>query len=95
MEFLVEIETKWPPDGDPHRRAELVAAESERAKELAVQGILRKLWRVPGTWKNVGVWEAPDATVLHQALSSLPLFPWLTVVVRPLAVHPNDPQTPK
>jgi muconolactone delta-isomerase len=33
--------------------------------------------------------------VLHQALSSLPLFPWLTVHVRPLAAHPNDPQGQK
>ncbi len=92
MEFLVEIETKWPPDGDPARRAELVKAESARAKELAGQGILRKLWRIPGTWKNVGLWEAEDATALHAAISSLPFFPWLTVHVRPLAVHPNDPQ---
>ena len=95
MEFLVEIEVKWPPEGDPARRAELAAAESARAKELAAQGILRKLWRIPGTWKNVGLWEAPDATVLHQALSSLPFFPWLTIHVRPLAAHPNDPQTQK
>jgi muconolactone D-isomerase len=92
VEFLVEIETKWPPDGDPARRAELVAAESRRARELAADGILRKLWRIPGTWKNVGVWAAPDATELHKALSSLPLFPWLAIEVRPLAVHPNDPQ---
>ena len=92
MEFLVEIETKWPPDGDPDRRAKLGSAESARAKELAVQGILKKLWRIPGTWRNVGLWEAPDATALHQALSSLPLFPWLTITVRPLAQHPNDPQ---
>ena len=92
MEFLVEIETKWPPDGDPDRRAKLGSAESARAKELAAQGILKKLWRIPGTWRNVGLWEAPDATALHEALSSLPLFPWLTITVRPLAQHPNDPQ---
>jgi muconolactone D-isomerase len=95
LEFLVEIETRWPPDGDPVRRAELVKAESARAKELAAEGILRKLWRIPGTWKNVGLWEAADATELHAAISSLPLFPWLTVHVRPLAVHPNDPQKPQ
>jgi muconolactone D-isomerase len=93
MEFLVEIRTEWPPDGDPRRRAELVAAESKRAAELAATGILKKLWRIPGTWQNVGLWEAPDATALHQALSSLPFFPWLSIVVRPLAAHPNDPQS--
>ena len=92
MEFLVEIETRWPPDGDPDRRAALGAAEGARARELAAQGILKKLWRIPGTWKNVGLWDAADATALHAALSSLPLFPWLTISVRPLAAHPNDPQ---
>lgn len=91
MEFLVEIKVSWPPDGDPVRRAELAAAEQARAKELAAQGILKKLWRIPGTWQNVGIWVAPDATALHAALTSLPFFPWLTIEVTPLAAHPNDP----
>lgn len=92
MEFLVEIENLWPPDGDANQKAELVKAEAARAKELAAEGILRKLWRIPGTVRNVGLWEAGDATALHQALSSLPFFPWLDIEVRPLAAHPNDPQ---
>ncbi len=92
MEFLVEISNGWPADGDPARGKDLAAAESKRAAELAKDGILRKLWRIPGTRQNVGLWEASDATALHQALSSLPFFPWLTITVRPLAAHPNDPQ---
>ena len=36
MEFLVEIDIGWPPDGDGERRATLVAAEARRAIELAV-----------------------------------------------------------
>lgn len=95
MEFLVEIRNEWPADGDPQRAAELAAAESRRAAELAEQGILKKLWRIPGTRQNVGLWEAADATALHQALSSLPYFPWLSIVVRPLGAHPNDPQSRK
>ncbi|MEO9299759.1 muconolactone Delta-isomerase [Devosia alba] len=91
MEFLVEVETRWPIDGDPHRKAELVAAESARAGALAAQGALKRLWRVPGTWKNVGLWQATDATELHQILSSLPFFPWMTIEVRAMATHPNDP----
>ena len=94
MEFLVEIETRWPVDGDPHRRAELAEAEAARANTLAAQGALRRLWRIPGTWKNVGLWQAADATELHQMLSSLPFFPWMTIEVRPVAAHPNDPSQP-
>ena len=31
MEFLVEIEVTFPPDGDPKQKAELIAAEGRRA----------------------------------------------------------------
>ncbi|MCX7303532.1 MAG: muconolactone Delta-isomerase family protein [Hyphomicrobiales bacterium] len=91
MEFLVEIEVGFPPDGDPKQKAELIAAEGRRAKELAAAGVVRRLWRQPGRWANFGIWEAPDATALHEAISSLPFYPWLKVVVRPLASHPSDP----
>ena len=33
-----------------------------------------------------------DATALHEALSSLPLYPWMDIEVHALAVHPNDPR---
>jgi muconolactone D-isomerase len=91
MEFLVNIEIIWPPDADPERRDELFAAEVERGRELARQGVMKRLWRIPGRWANWGLWEAADATELHAALSSLPLWPWMDVAVHPLARHVNDP----
>ncbi|MFY8152513.1 MAG: muconolactone Delta-isomerase [Hyphomicrobiales bacterium] len=91
MEFLVEIEVTFPPDGDPQQRADLIAAEGHRGRELAAAGIIKRLWRQPGRWANFGIWEAPDATALHMAISSLPFFPWLKVKVNPLAAHPTDP----
>jgi len=91
MEYLVEIEVRFPPDGDPARKAELIEAEAKRARELAAEGRIKRVWRIPGRWANVGLWEAPDATELHKAISSLPFFPWLHVTVRPLALHPSDP----
>ncbi len=91
MEFLVEIEVTFPPDGDPQQRADLIAAEGQRGRELAAAGIIKRLWRQPGRWANFGIWEAPDATALHTAISSLPFFPWLKVKVNPLAAHPTDP----
>ncbi len=91
MQFLVNIEITWPPDADPKRREEIFAAELERGLELARQGVMRRLWRVPGRWANWGLWEADDATALHDALSSLPLWPWMDITVHPLADHVNDP----
>lgn len=92
MEFLVNIEIEWPPDGDEGVRDEMFTAELARGRALAEAGIMRRLWRVPGRWANWGLWEAEDATALHEALSSLPLWPWMSVTVHPLAVHVNDPR---
>lgn len=95
MEFLVHTEITWPPDGDAAERERLVAAEVARAAELAEEGALVRLWRVPGRRANYGLWEAPDATALHAHLSSLPLFPWLDIEVIPLATHQSDPAARK
>ena len=58
MEFLVHIEVRWPGDGDPEERARLVAAEAARAGELAADGTIRRLWRIPGRSANFGLWSA-------------------------------------
>jgi muconolactone D-isomerase len=92
MEFLVHIEVRWPPDGDPEKRDRLVAAEAARARELAADGTIKRLWRIPGRRANYGLWSADDATALHTAISSLPFYPWLDVEVIALAEHPSDPQ---
>lgn len=91
MDFLVHIDVGLPPDFDRVGKEELIRAEGERAKELAAQEIIRRLWRIPGRWSNVGLWSAEDATSLHEAIASLPLYPWLSVTVTPLAHHPSDP----
>lgn len=91
MEFLVEIQVNWPASNQEADKTALVVAEGERGRELARQGSIVRLWRIPGRWANVGIWEAPDATALHEAVSSLPSYPWLDVKVTPLAKHPTDP----
>ena len=92
MEFLVNIEVNWPPDGDPEELARLTAAERRRASELVAAGTIRRMWRVPGRRANWGVWDAEDATALHAAITSLPFFPFLDVRVIALAAHPSDPE---
>ena len=87
MEFLVRIEVDLPADLDPDRRASLVEAEAARGRELRAAGTIARIWRVPGRQANVGIWRAADATELHAAISSLPLFDWMSVTVDPLATH--------
>jgi muconolactone D-isomerase len=91
MEFLVHIEI-GRIEGDAEAQSALLQAEKDRARELAAAGVLQSLWRVPGRRANWGIWVARDADELHDAISSLPLFPFLTVTVHPLARHPNAPQ---
>lgn len=91
MEFLLHITVTWPPDGDPDEKARRIAGEAARARELADAGVIKRVWRIPGQWANWGLWEAPDATAIHEAVTSLPMWPYLEVEVYPLAAHPNDP----
>ncbi|WP_396277438.1 muconolactone Delta-isomerase [Glutamicibacter creatinolyticus] len=90
MEFLVRFETNLPADMPGDEKALLKTGERARALELREQGILRRLWRVPGRRAVVGLWEASDATAIHDALASLPQFPWMDVTVEPLATHPQE-----
>jgi muconolactone D-isomerase len=91
MQFLLHIEVTWPPDGDPEEKDRRIVAEAARARELASEGVIKRLWRIPGQWATWGLWEAEDATALHAAITSLPMWPYLDVEVFPLAAHPNDP----
>ncbi|MDQ3476712.1 MAG: muconolactone Delta-isomerase family protein [Actinomycetota bacterium] len=90
MEFLVRLRNDMPPDIPPERRAELRTAERARAMELRDSAILVKLWRVPGSQDAIGLFAAADATELHDALASLPMFPWQTITVEALATHPQE-----
>lgn len=90
MEFLVRLANKQPPDMPAEVREQLRTAERARAQELRDAGILVRLWRVPGTRTALGLFEAPDATALHEALASLPNFPWQEITVEALATHPQE-----
>ena len=90
MLFHVAIEVALPPDLDPERRAALLAAELERGVALYRAGAIRHIWRIPGALRNVGIWEADDATDLHTQIASLPLFAYAGVEVTALAEHPVE-----
>ncbi|HEX3592927.1 MAG TPA: muconolactone Delta-isomerase family protein [Pseudonocardiaceae bacterium] len=91
MEFLVRQTNRMPTDDASRQlREELRVIERKRAQELRDAGILLRLWRVPGTRDAIGLYECDDATELHDALSSLPLFHWLEISVQPLATHPQE-----
>ncbi len=59
-----------------------------RGRELVAEGILRKVWRLPGQKANIGIWSTRDADRLTEALQSLPIWPLITLEVTALATHP-------
>lgn len=86
----MQIRVRLPGDLPAARREELLAAELRRGRELRAAGVIDRIWRVPGGLRNAGIWRAPDATALHEAIASLPLYPWLDADVVPLAIHPVE-----
>ncbi len=90
MEFLVHIDITLPEGLPEERRRELLAAEHGRGRELIDQGVLVRIWRLPGRFANLSLYRAADATELHAALTSLPLWPYMDIQVEALAVHPLE-----
>lgn len=90
MLFHVRMDVKIPHDLDPIRADELKRVERERAQDLQEQGKWRHLWRVAGEYSNVSIFDVPDAQELHDLVSTLPLFPFMTISVTPLCRHPSS-----
>jgi muconolactone delta-isomerase len=90
-EFLTTF-TISVPAGTPRQAVEHTEArEAQRAEELAGQGHLLRLWRLPGPSRTLGLWRARDAAEMQAILKSLPLDAWMTVETTPLTGHPSDP----
>ncbi len=89
MEFLVRQENNMPAMA-PEEAASIKTAEREYAQQLRDRGVLRRLWRVPGTRTAIGWYEAEDTTALHDVLAALPTFQWQNISVEALATHPQE-----
>ena len=90
-EFLTTF-TLTIPEGTPRPVVDDAdAREAQSARELAGQGHLLRLWRLPGQGRALGLWRARDAAEMQAILASLPLDAWMTVETTPLSEHPGDP----
>jgi muconolactone delta-isomerase len=96
MDYLVEM-TTHVPEGTPESAVDDIRSrEGVRARELAAEGCLLRLWRpplAPGEWRTFGLFSARDDRELETALASMPLRVWRTDEVTPLSAHPNDPHS--
>jgi muconolactone delta-isomerase len=90
-EFFTTFTITVPP-GTPRSVVDATeASEAGRAKELAGQGKLRRLWVLSDEGRALGLWRASDGGEMEAILDSLPLRGWSGVETIPLAPHPSDP----
>ncbi len=97
-EFLITMTTRIPAGTPDATVADTRQHEAERARELAAQGHLMRLWLVPagpGEERALGLWSAGDAADMQAVLESLPLYDWMTTETTPLSPHPSDPALAK
>ena len=94
MEYLVTMTTLVPTGTAEETVRKIRAREAARARELAAEGHLLRLWRPPlrpGEWRSLGLFAAADEVQLEEVLASMPLRVWRSDEVVALAAHPNDP----
>jgi muconolactone delta-isomerase len=90
-EFLTTF-TVTVPAATPGKTVDAATAlEADRARELAGQGQLLRLWTLPGQGRALGLWQVRDSAAMEAILASLPLSAWMRVQATPLTPHPSDP----
>lgn len=90
MLFMVEMNINVPLDDDKERFEQLKAAEKARFQELQGAGTWRHIWRVVGQYSNVSIFDVESNAQLHDLVSSLPLYPFMTIRVTALCRHPSS-----
>ncbi|GAA2485199.1 muconolactone Delta-isomerase [Terrabacter carboxydivorans] len=89
MLFAVRMDVDLPRDLDPVVRQETVAREKAYSQDLQRSGEWRHIWRIVGQYSNVSIFDVASNERLHEILWGLPLFPYMTIEVTPLASHPS------
>lgn len=92
--FLVRMELKLPPALLVDKLRRLYADEAQAAQPYLDSGEFARVWRIPGTRNHIALWDVADVQTVHDAYTSFPMFPFMTITVEPLCVNPNDPGTP-
>ncbi|SUD31379.1 methylmuconolactone isomerase MmlJ [Pseudomonas fluorescens] len=90
MLYHVKMDVNIPRDIPTDTVEAIKVAEKKRATELQEAGKWPHLWRIVGQYSNISILDVAGNDELHELLSSLPLFPYMTIQVTPLAKHPSS-----
>jgi muconolactone D-isomerase len=88
--YAVRMDVALPPDMDPAARDDLLAREKAYSQRWQRSGHWPHIWRCVGQYANLSVFAVDSNEQLHQILWGLPLFPYMSITVTPLAAHPSD-----
>ncbi|MEI2264697.1 muconolactone Delta-isomerase [Erwinia sp. CGal63] len=90
MLFKVEMTIAIPDTLPAERVSEIKAQEKAYAQQLQQSGKWRHVWRVAGEFKNVSIFDVESNEELHDLLTGLPLYPYMTMSIQPLCRHPSS-----
>jgi len=89
MLYVVEMDVNIPTTWSEEKIQEYITREKETSQRWQKSGKWVYLWRVAGKYSNISVIEAESPDELHEIISSLPLFPYMTIKVTSVCKHPN------
>lgn len=89
MLFLVRMDVHLPADMPAEAMDDIKAREKTYSQALQHDGRWKQIWRVVGQYANYSLFDVRDNDELHNIISGLPLFPYMTIQVIPLATHPS------
>ncbi len=89
MLFLVRMDVNIPRDLPSDEANAIKAREKDYSQNLQRDGRWKSIWRVVGEYANYSIFDVASNDELHQLLQGLPLFPFMTIDVTPLAAHPS------
>jgi muconolactone D-isomerase len=90
MLFHVRMDVRLPLDMPAEQADALKKTERELAQGLQRDGRWRHLWRIAGQYANISLFDVGSVDELHTLLTSLPLFPYMTIEIMPLCRHPSS-----
>lgn len=89
MLFLVRMDVHIPSHLSPAEVDAIKLAEKQYSQDLQRAGKWPHIYRVVGEYANYSIFDVDSNDELHTLLSGLPLFPYMTISVTPLARHPS------
>lgn len=89
MLFLVRMDVHIPHDMPAAQADDIKAREKAYSQDLQRSSKWQQIYRVVGEYANYSIFDVESNDELHALLAGLPLFPYMTIKVTPLARHPS------